>query len=168
MMRTALRAMSALTLAAILMLIPATPVLLFGQNDGAVVNEKLEGTWNVTLRFPVCTAACSCPGGVPNIPIPALNTYLKDSTMLVALGGSLFAGPGQGSWERIAHNTFRSRFKFFIFNSSGMRVASEIVTKTIALTGADTFLATATFDLFDNAGNVTAQGCPINETGTRF
>lgn len=169
MMRTTLRAMSTLTLAVTLMLTPVTPVLLFGQQGSEVgQDQKLQGTWNVTLKFPVCTASCTCPGGVPNIPIPALNTYLKDSTMLVALGGSLFAGPGHGSWERIAYNTFRARFKFFIFNASGMRVASEVVTKTIALTGADAFLATSTFDLFDAAGNVTAQGCPIDEAGTRF
>src|SRR5258705_5517195 len=58
-----------------------------GSGEGAQ-DRKLQGTWNVTLRFPVCSASCPCPGGVPNIPIPTLNTYLKDGTMLVTLGGS--------------------------------------------------------------------------------
>ena len=115
----------------------------------------------------MCTPLCTCPGGVPNIPILTLNTYLKDDTLLVALGG-LFAGPGHGSWERIEHNHFNARFKFFLFNPNGMRTGSEVVTKDIRLTGPDTFEATSTFDLFDAAGNVTAQGCIINETATRF
>jgi hypothetical protein len=138
-----------------------------GSGEGAQ-HSKLQGTWNVTLRFPVCSATCGCPGGVPNIPIPTLNTYLKDDTMLVALGGSLFSGPGHGSWERIDHNQFSARFKFFLFNPAGMLRGSEEVRKNILLTGPDTFEATSTFDVFDTAGNITAQGCIINETATRF
>ena len=87
--------------------------------------------------------------------------------MLVSLS-SLFAGPGQGQWERTAYNTFRARFKFLMFNTSGVRTGSEEVTKTIGLTNPDSFVATSTFDLFDAAGNVTARGCPINEAGARF
>ena len=166
MVRTGLKAIFTLTLAVVLMLTPGSQFPLMGQQHGQ--DQKLQGTWNVTSRFPECSATCSCTGGVPNIPIPSLNTYLKDSTMLVSFGAFLFAGPGQGSWERIAHDTFRARFKFFIFNASGMRVAMEEVTKTIGLTSPDTFVATSTFDFFDAAGNVTVRGCPINETGTRF
>jgi hypothetical protein len=138
-----------------------------GSSEGAQ-QSKLQGTWNVTLRFPVCSATCGCPGGVPNIPIPTLNTYLKDETMLVALGGSLFSGPGHGSWERIDDNQFNAHFKFFLFNAAGMLRGSEEVKKNILLTGSDTFEATSTFDVFDTAGNITSQGCIINETATRF
>jgi hypothetical protein len=138
-----------------------------GSGEGAQA-AKLQGTWNVTLRFPTCNVTCTCPGGVPNIPIPSLNTYLKDDTMLVALGGSLFAGPGYGSWERIDRNEVNARFKFFLFNPNGMLRGSEEVRKNILLTGPDTFEATSTFDVFDTAGNITAQGCTINETATRF
>jgi hypothetical protein len=168
-MRMTLIAISSLTVAVILMLTPVGPIPAFGEHDDQDKGDsKLQGTWNVTLKFPVCNAVCTCPGGTPNIPIPALNTYLKDSTLLVALGGSLFAGPGQGSWERITHNNFKARFKFFLFNATGARVGSEEVTKTIGLTGSDAFQATSTFDFFDAAGNLTAHACPINETGTRF
>ena len=129
--------------------------------------QKLQGTWNVTLRFPECSAVCPCPGGVPNIPIASLNTFQKDGTLLAALG-SLFAGAGHGSWERIGHNHFRARFKFFLFNANGIRTGSEEVTKDIRFTGPDAFEAISTFDLFDLAGNMTSQGCIINETATRF
>jgi hypothetical protein len=136
-------------------------------DDNRARDKDLAGTWNVTLRFPDCTATCPCPGGVPNIPIASLNTYQKDGTLLVGLG-SLFAGAGHGSWERIGNNHFTARFKFFLFNAAGVRTGSEEVTKDIRLTGPDTFEATSTFDLFDVAGNMTSQGCIINETATRF
>ena len=139
-----------------------------GSSEEGTKDKKLLGTWNVTLRFPVCSAGCPCPGGVPNIPIPTLNSYIEDGTLQVALGGSLFSGPGHGSWERIGHNQFKARFKFFLFNSSGMLRGSEEVTKDILLTGPDAFEATSSFDLFDAAGNMTSQGCIINETATRF
>jgi hypothetical protein len=131
---------------------------------------QLTGTWDVTLRFPECTPTCHCPGGVPNIPIPALQTYFKGESMLEIPGGSFFRGPGVGSWERIHHHEFVARFKFFIFASDGTggRTGSEEVTSHIDLTGPDSFEAAATFDFFDAAGIMTAQGCRINETATRF
>ena len=89
-MRMTLKAMFVATLALILMQMAFRPVALFGKHDGNGAQDlKLQGVWNVTLRFPVCNAFCTCPGGVPNIPIPSLNTYLKDRSLLVALGGSL-------------------------------------------------------------------------------
>jgi len=136
-------------------------------DDNHEQDKKLPGTWSVTLRFPECSAVCPCPGGVANIPIASLNTFQKDGTLLVALG-SLFAGPGHGSWERIGHNQFRARFKFFLFNANGIRTGSEEVTKDIRFISPDAFEATSTYDLFDLAGNMTSQGCAINETATRF
>lgn len=157
---------------ALTLLVLHSPVV--GQDDRDEGEPRtLAGTWNVTLRFPQCTAACPCPGGKENIPIPALHTYLKPGSILEVPGGTLFRGPGVGSWEHREHfgpHQFVARFKFFIFNAAGMRAASEEVTSHIELTGPDTFEATATFDLFNNAGNKTNDGevCHINETATRF
>jgi len=143
--------------------------LVFGHDDGDRTEpRKLEGTWNVILNFPedTCKPECNCPPS--NIKIPTLNTFVKHGGMLWS-GGSLVVGPGQGSWERLGHNHFIARFKFFIFNlTTGSRTGSEELTKDIRLTGPDTFEATTTFDLFDVAGNQTATGCLINETATRF
>jgi hypothetical protein len=124
---------------------------------------KLEGTWDVTLTF-LPAPPTGCTGGGP---IPTLNTFLKDGGMLFS-AGSLFAGPGQGSWEHIRHNHFTARFKFLLFNPDGSRRGSEELTKDVRLTGPDTFEAITTFDFFDAAGNMTAHGCIINETATRF
>ena len=131
-------------------------------------DSKLEGTWNVTVRFPVCDAICTCPGGVPNIPIQGLHQYQKHGALL-DLPSSVFRGPGVGSWERVGHKPFVARFKFFLFSPTNLsRIGSQEVTNDIRLTGPDAFEATATVDLFDAAGNMTAQGCIINGTATRF
>jgi hypothetical protein len=136
--------------------------------SAAADNSKLAGTWNVTVRFPVCDAICTCPGGVPNIPIPGLHQYQQHGALL-EIGSSVFRGPGVGSWERVGDKHFVARYKFFLFSPTNLScIGSEEVTNDIRLTGPDAFEATATFDLFDAAGNMTAQGCLINGTATRF
>jgi hypothetical protein len=130
-------------------------------------HAKLVGTWNATLKFPDCSV-CPCPGNTPNIPIPALQTYFGDESILEVGGGSLFRGPGLGSWERVGLHEFAGHFKFFIFKPDGTRSGSEEVTSQINVTGRDTFESSATFDLFDAVGNKKATGCAINETGTRL
>jgi hypothetical protein len=138
---------------------------LAGQDSGQPRN--LAGTWDVTLHFPECTPQCTCPGGVPNIPIPALQTYAANESILEVGGGSLFRGPGLGTWEHVGGHEFEVHFKFFLFKPDGTRRGSEAVTSQIELTGANAFEATATFDLLDPMGNIVAKGCPINETATR-
>ncbi len=158
--------------AAVALLVGGAFVLLAGprlvaEQDDRDEGEpgKLAGTWNVTLRFHDCAAACSCPG----IPLPALQMYVRDGSILEVGGGnSVVRGPGLGSWEHLGHHQFVARFKFFVFNSDGSRKGSEEVTSHIDLTGPDAFEAAATFELFDAMGNKTAEGCPINETATRF
>jgi hypothetical protein len=129
--------------------------------------QKLVGTWNVTLRFPV--AACS-PGGVANITIPALHTYSSDGTMEEVIAGSLYRSDALGSWEHLRDQEYSARYKFFIFDpATGALRRTEVVTSRIELQGSDAFEAAATFDLFE-ADGVTPilTGCPINITGTRF
>ena len=121
--------------------------------------SKLVGTWNVTLMFPDCTAICTCPGGMPNIPIPALHQYQQHGALL-EVGSSVFRGPGVGSWERFGQHQFVARFKFFLFNPDFSRRGSEEVTNDIRLTGPDKFKATATFDLFDAAREHDRAGMP--------
>jgi hypothetical protein len=131
--------------------------------------QKLVGTWNVTLRFPVCDATCQCPGGVANIPIPALHTYSSDGTMEEVSGGTLLRGDALGSWEHLRDQEYAARYKFFIFNPAGARILTEVVTSQIELQDRDSFAATATFDLFAADGvNPIPQSCIINITGTRF
>lgn len=140
-----------------------------GQDDDAGP-RRLVGSWNVILRFPVCSSQCPCPGGVPSIPIPALQTYLPGESMIEAGGGSLFRGPGLGSWEHDGRHEFTAHFKFFVFKPDGTPRGNEVVTSHVDLTQRDAFDANATFDLFDLMGNKTTppQGCPITESGVRF
>jgi hypothetical protein len=105
---------------------------------------------------------------VPNIPIQGLHQYQTHGALL-ELPSSGLRGPGVGSWERVGHKHFVARFKFFLFSPTNLsRIGSQEVTNDIRLTGPDAFEATATVDLFDAAGTMTAQGCIINGTATRF
>jgi hypothetical protein len=143
--------------------------MLIGSVRAQDINP-LVGTWDVTLRFPEssCNNACSCPANTPNIPIPTLNTFLEQGGMMWS-GGALVVSTGHGTWEDLGDNQFTARFKFFIFDlTTGFPTGVEEVTKDIRFTGPDTFEATSTYDLFDAAGTVVAQGCIINETATRF
>ena len=83
-------------------------------------------------------------------------------------GGSVFRGLGVGSWERVGQHQCVAHFKFSSSTPHFIRRGSEEVTSHIRLTGPDTFEATATWDLFDAARVLTAQGCLINGTATRF
>jgi hypothetical protein len=134
-------------------------------------DSKLEGTWDVTLQFPEETCnrpECNCPANTPNIPIPALNTVLKGGGMLWS-GSALAVVTGQGGWERLGHNHYMARFKFYIFNpETGFRMGYEELAKDIRVTGPETFEASTTYDLFDAADQLIGTGCLINETATRF
>jgi hypothetical protein len=133
--------------------------------------QKLVGTWDVTLRFPVCSAVCPCPPGVtPNTSIPALHTYSSDGTMTEVSGGTLFRSAALGSWEHVRDQEYSARYAFFVFDhTTGARTSKEVVRSQIELQGRDAFEATATFDLFA-ADGVTPilTGCQLNITGTRF
>jgi len=103
-----------------------TLVLLVGQKPASVQGASEEeehgglvGTWNVTLKFPVCSTACPCPGGVPNIPISALHTYQKGETLLEVPGGTLFRGPGVGTWERVDADQSRHASSSSSLNPTG-------------------------------------------------
>jgi hypothetical protein len=147
--------------------------LVFGHDDGdRTAPSKLEGAWDVTLKFPEKTCdrtECRCPGDVPNIPIPTLNTFLKHGGMLWS-ATTFLVGPGQGSWERIGHNHFMARFKFYIFDlETGFSTSSEEVTQDIHLTGRDTYTGAMPYDLFNAEGSMIAQECHVNiDTAKRF
>ena len=131
--------------------------------------HKLVGTWEVTLRFPECSMACPCPGGVPNIPLPVVQTYSKDGTMSEVSGGTLYRSDALGTWEHVRDQEYSARYKFFIFNpTTGARMLTEVVASQIQLQGRDAFEATATVDLFAADGSLISSGCPINITGTRL
>ena len=142
-----------------------------GADNSLITRHKLEGTWDVTLRFSCEHPQCPCPGGTPNIPIPGLHLYLEHGRYVDASGGNLFRSSALGSWERRGDHQFEVRYKFFLFNADGSRSGSEEVTNHIHLTGPDTFEAEAIFHLFDANGNETSpeeEGCRLNGTGTRF
>ena len=159
---------------AVMLALLVGPGQAFGQDDGdRAAPRKFEGTWDVTLKFPKATCdrtECQCPGGVPNLPILTVNTFLKGGGLLWSSAGTFLVGPGQGGWKRLGRNRFEARFKFYIFDlATGRSTGREEVTQAIRLTGRDRYTGTMTYDLFDAEGTMTAQECRANiDTATRF
>ena len=135
--------------------------------------QKLVGTWNVHLNYPVCNAACPClPGVGTDTLLPALHTYSDDGTMEEVYAGSLlrFRTDALGSWEHARDQEYTARYKFFLFNpTTGEHTRTEVVTSQINPQGKDAFEAAATYDLFEADGVTPVRtGCPMNITGTPF
>ena len=153
-----------------LVVLLATLLGSVGADDRKGDDRKLEGTWDVILRFPEETCnreECNCIP--PEIPVRNVNTFLKHGSMLWT-GSNLRVGPGQGRWERLRHNRFEAHFKFTIFDlDTGFSTGVEDVTQTIHFTGRDTYEGTMTYDLLDPAGKIVAEDCNVNiESATRF
>jgi hypothetical protein len=124
------------------------------------------------VRIPVSRDRAGRTGGLAvahDGDTPALiGGSLRDGSILEVLGGASSGAPGWGrggvpAITRSAHTSSSSSS-----NPSGMRTGSEEVTSQISLTGPNAFEASASFDLFDAAGEIIGQGCVINETATRF
>ena len=128
-------------------------------------DSKLEGTWDVILKFPQETCdrtECNCPRGMPNIPIRTLNTFLKGGGMVWSTTTYL-VGPGQGAWGHLGHNDFMAHFRFYIFFDPN-DTRYEEVTQFITLTDPDTYTGTMTYDLLHAADDTPiAQGCSVNK-----
>jgi hypothetical protein len=132
--------------------------------------RKLVGTWDVVFRFPVCDQVCTCPGGVPNIPVPATQTYHGDSTMIEVGGGLLFRSAALGRWQHLSGHRFASTFRAFLFFPDGTRRGIQLARSEIYLYDNDTFEAAAASQQFlaDGTPIPGAEACPIHVSGTRM
>jgi len=157
----------------ILMMAIFLPVWAFGQKGeekqpSVLPNAmSLEGVWQNVIT-PV-----DCQTGMPfGYTIPGLLTYHGDGTIAETGGGppNLSRTPGHGIWKRINSRNYIGKFAFLLFDAMGNFVGTEKLTQHIGLNNTgDTFTDTATFQLYDPAGNPVpgANGC-ARAAATRF
>jgi hypothetical protein len=121
---------------------------------------KLEGTWHVDVTLTNCA-------GVPIRTFQSLITFIPPATPGV-MGGSLlevsnstfFRSAGQGIWRYEGGRNFSANFRHFLFNSSGVVISTNDVTKTIVLgPGDNEYTATTAFEIRDPSGNLLQAGC---------
>ena len=139
-----------------------------GLNHGAAADQEsqsLAGTWNVTVALTNCGTGAPLP--IPQNPFPVLNTFLSEGAVLETGSRTPFRSPGHGTWERIAHRVFESRFTFFRYDAAGTYLGTQETTRTIHLVSPTEFTAEAEVVFRDANGNPAGGGC-ARETATRY
>jgi hypothetical protein len=129
-----------------------------GQGDSP--SGKLQGTWRADVTLTNCA-------GTPIRTFQSLITFVPPGTPGVAAGSVLevsnstfFRSAGQGIWRYESGRTFSTNFRHFLFDSSGVAIRTNDVTKTIVLGASDNeYTATTAFEMRDLSGNLVQAGC---------
>ncbi len=118
--------------------------------------RKLEGTWRVqvTLR--------NCQTGVPLRTFPALLTFARGGTLTetTTAFSSAMRSPGHGFWNHTRGRSFTAASDAFLFNPAGLWTGTQRITQSIEIgNDPDQLESTASVEIFDTFGNLTATGC---------
>jgi len=140
-------------------------VAVLGQSkNNEQYNKNIEGSWNhVTTRL-------NCQTGAVLGTFQAMFTFSAGGTFWEA--GTNVAptlrGPSHGVWERNSPGVYTTAFQFFRFNADGTQAGRQIVRQHIEVSDdGESYVATATAQVLDVAGNVIANNC-ASGVGTRF
>jgi hypothetical protein len=149
--------------AVILLLVGAT---LAGSDPGENHTQTIEGVWQVS-RVGV---NCNDPNQALGTPFPAIMTFHRDGTVTGA-GKSPVTGPFDtpeyGSWRERGRRNYSFRELQYRYDGSGIFLGSLVITADVELTGANSFIYSATIQLANANGDPTATLCG-RATGTRF
>ena len=118
--------------------------------------RKLEGTWRVqvTLR--------NCQTGVPLRTFPALLTFARGGTLTetTTAFSPAMRSPGHGFWNHTRGRSFLAASDAFLFNPAGLWTGTQRITQGIEIgSDPDQLESTASVEIFDTLGNLTATGC---------
>jgi hypothetical protein len=121
---------------------------------------KLEGTWRADITQTDCAGhlirtfqslITFVPPGTPGV---------TGGSVLEVSNSSFFRSTGQGIWRHEGGGNFSANFSIFLFNSSGVLIGTNEVTKTIVLGPSDNeYTATTAFEIRDSNGNLIQAGC---------
>ncbi|HEU5239430.1 MAG TPA: hypothetical protein VFU37_20025 [Pyrinomonadaceae bacterium] len=121
---------------------------------------KLEGTWRADVTLTNCA-------GTPIRTFQSLITFVPAGTpgvtggsVLESSNSSFFRSASHGIWRYEGGQTFSAKFRHFLFDSSGVVIRTNDVTKTIVLgPGDNEYAATTAFEMRDLSGNLVQAGC---------
>lgn len=134
------------------------------KSEQSKLGNGIVGTWlaQVTIR--------NCETGVPVASFPSLLTYNEGGTMINSTSSMrpALGYPSQGVWHYVGGQQYAASFIFFRFNPDGSYAGTQKIVQEIEYDRhADQLNITATFEVFDVAGNVIGTGC-VTSTGVRF
>jgi len=152
---------------AVITLAVAASTLLVWSDPGENHPPKIEGVWQVT-RVGV---NCNDPNQQLGSPFPAIMTFHRDGTVTGAAKSPVtgpFDTPEYGSWQREGgRQNYSFRELQYRYDGSGTFLGSLVLTANVELTGANSFIYSATIQLADANGNPTDTRCGRG-TATRF
>ena len=152
---------------AVITLALAASSLLVWSDPGENHTPTIEGVWQVS-RVGV---NCNDPDQLLGSPFPAIMTFHRDGTMTGAAKSPVtgpFDTPEFGSWKRepgIQNYSFRE--VSYKYDSNGAFLGPLVLTATVELTSANSFIYSATIQIFDANGNLSQTRCG-RATATRF
>ena len=145
----------------------AASSLLVWSEPGENHTPTIEGVWQVT-RIGV---NCNDPNQELGSPFPALMTFHRDGTVIGAAKSPVtgpFDTPEFGSWQREpGSQNYSFREVSYKYDSNGTFLGPLILTANVELTGANSFIYSATIHILD-ANDVLIDARCGRATGTRF
>ena len=150
--------------ALILLVVGAT---LAWSDPGENHTPTIEGVWQVT-RVGV---NCNDPNQERGLPFPALMTFHRDGTVSGAAKSPVtgpFDTPEHGLWKREpGSQNYSFREVSYKYDGNGTFVGPLVLSANVELTGANSFIYSATIQIFDANGNPAPIRCGRG-TATRF
>ena len=145
----------------------AASSLLVWSNPGENHNQTIEGVWQVTRGG----FACNDPNQTLLGTFPALMTFHRDGTLTAAAKSPVtgpFDTPEHGLWKReLGRHNYSFRDVAYRYDGNGTFLGPLVLTANVELTDANSFIYSATIQIFDANGNLSETRCG-RATATRF
>ena len=152
---------------AVITLAVAASTLLVWSDPGENQLPTIEGVWQVT-RVGV---DCSDPNQQRGEPFPAIMTFHRDGLVSGAAKSPVtgpFDTPQHGSWQREpGGQNYSFRALSYRYDDNGTFAGSLVLAAKVELTGANSFIYSATIQLTNPNGDPSATLCGKG-TATRF
>ena len=152
---------------AVITLAVAASTLLVWSDPGENQVPTIEGVWQVTRAG----VNCNDPNQAVGLPFPAIMAFHRDGIVTGAAKSPVtgpFDTPEYGSWKREpGSQNYSFREVSYKYDSSGTFLGPLVLTANVELTSANSFIYSATIQIFDANGNLSDSRCG-RATGTRF
>jgi hypothetical protein len=159
--------MKTITKIAVITLAVAASTLWVWSDPGEIQPPTIEGVWQVS-RVGV---NCNDPNQALGTPFPAIMAFHRDGIVTGAAKSPVtgpFDTPEYGSWKREpGSQNYSFRELQYRYDGNGAFAGSLVLTANVELTGANSFIYSATIQIADANGNPTPTRCGKG-TGTRF
>ena len=145
---------------AVITLAVAASSLLVWSDPGENHAPTIEGVWQVT-RVGV---NCNDPNQALQPPFPAIMAFHRDGIVSGAAKSPVtgpFDTPQYGSWQREpGSQNYSFREVSYKYDSSGTFLGPLVLTAKVELTSANSFIYSATIQIFDADGNLNCHALP--------